>query len=230
MNILEIIEDSMKYPINNMQDIFIKYIGLAIVIAVIAALTGVSALFAGNTVNLALAIIGIILIIIIGLFIEGYMLDIIKYAINRRNDAPELNVGRQVVNGVKLYIVLLVYYIIPFLLTLVVGIFLSQWITLIIGIILFVIFGLASFTAQCRLAYTEDLNSALNIGEAIQDIMRVGIVKLIVTVIIVAIIGAILVTVAEYIPYIGGFLAIIVGVYIEFFSSRAMGLIYSDIS
>ena len=104
---------------------------------------------------------------------------------------------------------------------------------LVITFILYVIFGLALFMAQCRLAKTEDLGSALAIGEAIGDISRVGIVNLLLFVVISMAIVFILILVAALIArwnsFVGGILLGIVGVYISFFISRATGLLYSNV-
>ena len=86
---------------------------------------------------------------------------------------------------------------------------------------------------QCRLAKTEDLGYALSIGDAIGDISRIGIVKLLLFIIIVFIIAFVLFFIVGAImrwnSTIGGILLGILGVYITFFSARATGLLYSDV-
>lgn len=106
---------------------------------------------------------------------------------------------------------------------------------LIVGVILFIIFGLALFMGACRLAETESLGYALNIKEAINDIMSIGIVKLLVILIVIVIIGAILNIIAGLFSghgTIGDILSVIisavVSAYMLFFQNRAIGLLYSD--
>ena len=83
------------------------------------------------------------------------------------------------------------------------------------------------------MAKTENLGNALSIGEAIGDITRVGIVKLILFIIVVFIIVFILALIVGFISQlnsiVGGILTGILGVYIIFFVSRATGLLYSDV-
>ena len=103
----------------------------------------------------------------------------------------------------------------------------------IITFILFVIFALAQFMAQCRLAKTEDLGAALAIGEAIGDISRVGILRLLLFIVMVFLIAFILFFICALImrwnSTVGGILMGFIGVYVMFFSGRASGLLYSDI-
>ena len=103
----------------------------------------------------------------------------------------------------------------------------------IITLILFIIFGLAQFMAQCRLAKTEDLTDALAIGEAIGDISRVGILRLLLFIIMVFVIVFVLIFISALImnwnSTVGGIILGIVGIYLVFFVARATGLLYSDV-
>jgi hypothetical protein len=87
---------------------------------------------------------------------------------------------------------------------------------------------------QCRLAKTEDLGYALSIGEAVGDLSKVGILKVIAFVILVVVISFILLFVVGLIGQwnniVGGILMGIVGVYLVFFNGRATGLLYSDVN
>lgn len=86
---------------------------------------------------------------------------------------------------------------------------------------------------QCRLAKTEDLVDALAIGEAIGDISRVGIVNLLILVVAIFLIALVLIFIAllinQWNTVVGGILVGIVGIYISFFSARALGLLYSNV-
>ena len=87
--------------------------------------------------------------------------------------------------------------------------------------------------AQCRLAKTGDIGYAVSIMDAIDDISRVGVVKLLLLLIIIFIIAFILYfivgLISQWNPTVGGIIMGIVGVYITFFSARATGLVYSDV-
>ena len=86
--------------------------------------------------------------------------------------------------------------------------------------------------AKCRLAKTDDLGAALAIGEAIGDITRVGLAKIVVTCALVVIIFVIVVFILSIIyninNIIGGILLGIFAVYFVFFYNRAIGLLYSE--
>ena len=86
--------------------------------------------------------------------------------------------------------------------------------------------------AKCRLAKSDSLGEALAIGEAIGDISRVGLGKLLATVILVVIIAVIIVVLIGIIgsisDIVGDILFGIFLVYLVFFYNRAIGLLYSD--
>ena len=86
--------------------------------------------------------------------------------------------------------------------------------------------------AVCRLAKYDSLGEALAIGEAIGDISKVGMLKVIATVVVLIIIGLVILFIfgfiGNYNATIGGILLGIFGVYYTFFYNRAIGLLYSD--
>ena len=209
------------------------------VIALIAIFTGVG-LVAGQETNQVLAsgiigIIGLLLIIIIALLVDGYGLDIVKLGIEKSDAAPEIDIGRQVIAGLKYLIVGIVYIIIPFIVMLLLSA-INDTLGLIVGVILFIIFGLALLMGQCRLANTGSLGEALNIPEAIKDLQAIGIFKVLIVIIIVGIIALILNFIAGIFSgmgdigsFISAILSAIVGAYTFFFGNRATGLLYSDL-
>ncbi|WP_458453184.1 DUF4013 domain-containing protein [Methanobrevibacter sp.] len=235
MEIVEIIKDALTYPLSN-----IKSLVLYVILGIVAGIAGGATLIAiatGAAFENAWAmggsaLIGFILLLLIGLLIEGYTLDIIKYGIERRTDGPGIDILRQIVNAIKLLVVDIVYYIIPVIILAILGIFFKNWVIGVIGFILTIIFALANFMARCRLAKTEELGDALAIGEAIGDISRVGFLKLLLTTIlieaIIVIIFIIIILIMSYNTTVGGILLGIFGVYAIFFSNRAIGLLYSD--
>ena len=237
MSIGEIIGDAIAYPFKNIKAL-VLYVILAIIAAFIggAAVLSLAATYTSKGLGAyafgGLSIVGIIVFVLVLLLIDGYGLDIVKYGIERRADGPGIDIGRQISNAVKLIVVNIVYYIIPAIIILVLGLFLRDWILTIISIILIIVFALANFMAKWRLAKSDSLGDALAIGEAMGDISRVGIGKIIGTVIVIAII---LIVVAIIIAYlyklnstIGSILLGIFSVYFIFFYNRAIGLLYSD--
>ena len=109
----------------------------------------------------------------------------------------------------------------------------SLTITAIVGIILFIIFGIFLLIAEARLANTDSLGEALRIGEVFNDVGRIGYGNVIATIVLVClitvIINAIIRGLGMVIPFVG-ILSIIVTPYLIFFAYRAIGLLYSDIA
>ena len=236
MELGEIFRDSLSYPLQNIKS-FIIYLILGIIAGIVVGGTLAAAVFSiqnGNVLaTIGSGVIGIVVAIFLGFVISGYELDIIKYGINRDSSAPEIDLLRHFFNSVKLFALSIVYYIIPVIIVSVLSIFFRSWIILIVAFILFVIFGLAQFMAQCRLAKTEDFGYALAIGEAIGDISKIGFIKLLLFLIIVVLISLVLFLIAGFITElnatVGGIIMGILGIYLVFFISRASGLLYSEV-
>ena len=238
MDIGDIFGDALVYPFNNIKAL-VLYAVLGIIAGIVGGTAVASLVGALSTKGLAsfafdaLSIVGIIVFVLLLFLIAGYALDIIKYGIERRPDGPGIDFGRQVSNAIKLFVVDIVYYLVPLIIMLVLSLFLRNWLLSIIAIILFIVFALANFMAKCRLAKTDDLGYALAIGEAIGDISRVGIGKILATVIIVFVIVFIVVIILGLIAGINKTVASILlgifSVYVIFFYNRAIGLLYSDV-
>lgn len=109
----------------------------------------------------------------------------------------------------------------------------SVSITLLVAAVLFIIFSFVQVMANSRLANTDSLGEALNIPEAVRDISRIGIGKVIATIVLIfiiaLIISAILSAIYQQVPQLS-ILNIIVTPYLMFFTNRATGLLYSDIA
>ena len=236
MELGEIIGDAIVYPLHN-----IKSLLIFVIIGIIAGILGGASLigmFASMSGNNAVAtggfgIIGLIIAIIAALLISGYTLDIVKFGIDRRDDGPGIDFVRQITNAIKLIIVNVVYYIIPAIIAWLLLTLLGNGIlTVIIVLIISIVFAFAQFMAVCRLAKYDSLGAALAIGEAIGDISKVGMLKVIATVVVLIIIGLVILFIfgfiGNYNATIGGILLGIFGVYYTFFYNRAIGLLYSD--
>lgn len=236
MEIGEIFSDALRYPLDNIKALAVYCIlGIILGIAIAGTVAGIAL---GASAQNALAIIGtgligIIIALIIGFFINGYELDIVKYGIHRSNTAPEIDFVRQFVNGVKLFVVVVVYFLIPIIIAAILAIIFQHWLSLILSVIVFIVFALAAFMGNCRLAKTEDLGYALSIGEAIGDISKVGIGKLILFILAVFVLYLIVFLLGSALSHwnsiVGGIFLGIFGIYFTFFASRAMGLLYSDV-
>lgn len=109
----------------------------------------------------------------------------------------------------------------------------SLAIPIIVALVLFIIFLFLQTMAEGRLAKTGDLMEALNLLEAAKDITRIGvgkvimlIIALVVTVIVIEIITSFI---FSFLPFLS-VLSIIITPYLLFFTQRAIGLLYSDIT
>lgn len=109
----------------------------------------------------------------------------------------------------------------------------SLSLTVIIGLVVFIIFDILAMIADARLANTDSLGSALNIVETFKDIGKIGYGNVIATVVLVCliilIIQAVLTGLSVVIPFIG-ILSIIVTPYLLFFAKRVIGVLYSEIA
>lgn len=236
MSISEMFSDALAYPFNNIKALLL-YVVLGIIVALLGGATIVDFAVAfttkgvGGAALAGLGIVGVILFVLVVFLVEGYALDIIKYGIERRSDGPGIDFGRQVSNAIKLVVVSIVYYVVPAIITLILSLFLRDWLIAVIGVILFIVFALANFMAKCRLAKTDNLGDALAIGEAIGDISRVGIGNLLITVIVVFVILMIISFIVAIFmglnQYLGGIILGFAGVYFVFFYNRVIGLLYS---
>ena len=237
MNVGGIISDAVAYPFHNIKALLL-YVVLSVIAALIAGASLLSIVVAlsakglGGIALTGLGVAGVLIFIIVLFLIQGYALDIIKFGIERRDDGPGIDIVRQIANAIKLVIVDVVYYIVPVIITAILYLFLKDWLITIIGIILFIVFALANFMAKCRLAKTDSLGDALAIGEAIGDISKVGIGKLLAVVILVAIILVIIAVIVALLASLNSTLGSIVlgiaAVYFVFFYNRAIGLLYSN--
>jgi hypothetical protein len=236
MELGEIFSDALSYPLQNIKALVIYVIlGIILGIAIGGTLAAVMAGIAAENFLAVLGsgIIGIIIAVLIGFVISGYELDIVKYGIERDPGAPGIDIVGQFINGVKYFVVGIVYMIIPIIISSILAIIFQHWLSMIISIVVGIIFALAMIMGECRLAKTGDIGYALSIGEAIGDISRVGFVKVVLFIIILFIITFILALIVgainQWNTTIGGILMGILGVYITFFSARATGLLYSDV-
>ena len=236
MELGEIITDALSYPLQNIKALVIYVIlGIILGIAFAGTLGGVMVGAAAKNpfALIGSGIIGIVISLVISFVITGYELDIVKFGIDRRNDAPGIDIVRQFVNGVKYLVVLIVYLIVPIVISAILSVIFQHWIVMVVSFILGIVFSLALMMGQCRLAKTEDLGFALAIGDAIGDISRIGLVKVLAFIILVAVIAFILFLIAGFIVQwnatVGGIIFGILAVYLVFFIGRATGLLYSDV-
>lgn len=230
MDLNDLIMDSIVYPSKNVKALCI-YMLLSIIIGIVTVATGLTNTSKMAALDVIVAFVGVIVLLALIFLVEGYVLDIVKFGIERRNDAPEIDFVRQATNGVKIFIITFVYMIIPTIILVLSG---NNIVGIIISLILFIVFGLLLSMAQCRLAESEEIADALNFKGVYDDIMAIGLTKVVLTIIVIAIItGCISAFVSGIFGILGNELLTaivvsIVDIYLLFFSNRAVGLLYSD--
>lgn len=123
MEIMEIIKESFIFPSNNLEKLVIYIVitfamGLLFVGGIMLSVLGLS----GD--QAFLSILGIILFIagiIASFIISGYQLGILKSGIDQVDEAPSFDWKNDLINGIKLLIVTIVYFIIPAIITLIIA-------------------------------------------------------------------------------------------------------------
>jgi hypothetical protein len=237
MSLTEIISDAIKYPFSD-----ITKFAMVGVLAVLAGFSSVVATLAPD--STALGLLAVVISFIFALILSGYCVDVIKKGIEYSDEIPDIDLKKNLINGFYALIIGLVYFIIPilivFILAMVTGvigagldhILAALGFTAIIAIIIFIVFAIFEMIALARFADTGDLGAALSIGEVLEDVKKIGFVKIlgfiILTLVIIAV-AYIICSIFSFIPFIGIIIAMFVsGAFIALFSYKALGLLYAE--
>lgn len=147
-----------------------------------------------------LSIIGII----ITLFIMGYLYNVVKFSIDKKDELPGFgDIIGMFKNGIKYFIVTLAYAIVPTI-VLVAGVFLTAnhmygEVVIFISIILFIIAYLLQIMAVNNIVANDKLSSAFAFGEITDKISNLGWAKYIGTILFTVLIFAIVMIAAGFI-------------------------------
>lgn len=226
MEISRLFKDSLKYPTQNLQILVV--FGILIILANLKSLYES---FGGANNYTLMAIFGIISLIL-GLIVSGYMLSVIRNAIEGSDIVPQFQWKNNFVMGIKSFILDIVYAIIPVIIVLIVlfatgsfdsmGSLISYYqvnntamfnaaaqnmapailITAVVAIILFIIFGILCTVAQCRLAASGSIGDGLKIKEVVNDLSDIGIGSFIIWAIVLYIILVIISIVYSVVAFI----------------------------
>lgn len=113
MEIIDIIKEAFIFPSNNLEKLAI-YIVLTFVMGML--LVGGIFSFVFSSQSGAFLILGLILCIValvLALIVGGYQLSIMKSGMDQDEDAPAFDWKNNVINGIKLIVLSIVYFIIP---------------------------------------------------------------------------------------------------------------------
>lgn len=210
---------------------------LGIIIGIFSVMALNLEMFEGriNTgIKIVLMMIVLLMSLVMFFLTQGYSLDILRESIQKSNQTPSFNISRQLSNSRKILVVNIVYFILPSIISFFLGLILQLWIVPLLGVFISIIFFLATTMAECRLAKTGKLINALNIVGTIRDINAIGFEKVVITMLTITIVMIMsvmfVIAVSWYFSsqILTSVLIGILGVYLLFFSKRAMGLLYSE--
>ncbi|WP_040682668.1 DUF4013 domain-containing protein [Methanobrevibacter boviskoreani] len=257
MGITESIKHGFSYATSDYQKLLIFGI-----ICILASLSSVVTGFGIKNNESLFAIIGIIAFIF-SIITGGYGLGILKKNVEGASDLPDLNIKNNFIDGIKFIVLEIVYYIIPIIITLIIGIitlgasisslgtealnstvnetallnpaFLGTFltglgITIIIGIILFIIFTFFELMGVSRLAKTGSLSEGLSFRQSYADAKSIGfgpllgwIILIGIILFIIAIIGSLI----TLIPYVGALItALVITPFSIIFANASLGNLY----
>jgi len=256
MEITELFKDSFNYAIKDWTKILI--LGAFLIgFMILLFLTMSTIVLRQWIITAILGLITIIFLLVVALIYNGYGLSIIKDTINSADaDLPEFDLANNLVDGLKVLIISIVYGLVPFIigviLALVFGVF-SDFVSVnafnspsaafmqtssaiftvnIITMVLTILSTLLAFIAMARLAETGRLSSMFEFEEIFNTISNIGwgnyIAWFIIFYIIIVLI-AFVTAFINFIPILGTiiFLLVIPG-FLNIFKSRAIGLIYNE--
>lgn len=131
MEIGEIFKDVIKYSIQDWKKL-ITVSGISLIASILVVIGMIPLLLeleplAGLTIDIwmgiVVATIFTILTVIVSLILGGYQLDIARQTINKNSEIPELNIKENTIDGLKLYILQIIYSINPTIIITIVAIF-----------------------------------------------------------------------------------------------------------
>ncbi|WP_455646123.1 DUF4013 domain-containing protein [Methanosphaera sp.] len=252
MDLSDMFSESLKLPFSDYKNWLIFGI-----ITLLSTIFG--AYTSGNgIVVLVVAILGLI----VELITYGVGLDTMRGAINGSTSIPTIDVTKNIVDGIKSCVVIIIYCIIPAIITLIVAYAsgflgsmmeilanysatsasvpqtlvtsfeLGMGVTVIVGIIVFVIFMLFEIIGLGLLAETGSISAAFNFSEIISKIGSIGWGKYIAFIIIAGVIAVVIGMIGGIIgliPAIGSYIvALIINSYIILAFNYAIGLLYRE--
>ncbi|MDL2245987.1 DUF4013 domain-containing protein [Methanobrevibacter sp. OttesenSCG-928-K11] len=168
MQITEIFTDSLKYPTKNWKNFFI----LGILTLIVTAL-GLFPSIIGSDRNGLISIVAIvcsILALIVGFIINGYILSNVKSSINLKDNIPDFNINNNLIDGLKLLIINIVYGLI-FLIIIMIITFFSGFLESIIDIISIAINNPGANTTQFLTLIPENVANTFQNGFLITGIL-----------------------------------------------------------
>ncbi len=237
MGLGDILSKSFSYPLSDLTKYLLVGIGIFIcdLDACLGEILGPSHF---------IVIIAFIIAVLFSFVMAGYSVNVTKRGIDNSNEIPSYDFKNNLIDGLKLFVVFLVYFIIPTIITLALLIVFgligagfrqilgSLGIWAVLAAIIFIIFGIFGVIAHARYALSRSITDAISIGDVVEDVKRIGILKIILFVIvesILLIVYALIMGVVTVVPTIGTLIAdVILGGFIMLFVNYGVGLLYAE--
>ncbi len=116
MDVVEIFKDSLRYPLKDNNKLIM--LGVLIIISgIIAFISGVIQ-FSLSQFSTPIYMITMILLFIISIIVSGYALSVVKETLLNSEIVPSIDLVKNLISGIKIAIVSIIYYLIPLVITL----------------------------------------------------------------------------------------------------------------
>jgi len=242
MDVGKIVSNSVKYPFRN-----IKKLPILFILFILAAIVPIGMISDIRYVTT----FGVIAFFIFILITPGYLFSFIKIGVHESSVMPSLSFTKNIYDTVRLFVLRVVYMIVPALVFFIVfstlgtssigmlqnldvrSFILTAGLSLIIVLITYILFEILLFFAKARLAYLNSLTEALNMYKVVLDIRRIGVFNILKWLVFMAILLIAVSFISSWIlaiPYVG--FLIYIGIVIptlESIGNYSLGLLYSNI-
>jgi len=242
MDLSKIVFNSIKYPFKN-----IAKLPIIFVLFILMAIIPIGKLLDNNY----MVLIGVIAFFIFILIVPGFFVGVVKKGSRESAMFPSLNLVNSIYDSIRMWILRIVYMIVPaivffivlstlgpagvnFIQTLQIRSFVATFgLIFLVILITYLIFEFLLFFAKARFAYLDSLSEALKIHEVIRDILNIGIfniIKWLIAMVILMIVISWVSSAVMVIPYVGVLIYICIVIPImESISNYSLGMLYSNI-
>jgi len=116
MEVTELFKDALTYPTKDWTKLLILGV-FFLIMGIFSVLASFGVSIQHNIGAVVFIAISALLTLIVTIFVRGYCLSITRETINLREDIPEFEWGKNFIDGLKLVVLEIVYYIIPIIIT-----------------------------------------------------------------------------------------------------------------
>jgi hypothetical protein len=222
MKLGEIIRDSVRYPFSDWKNLLI--FGIFVLIASVRDVSFIEIQSYIGAINL-ISVVGY-------LFSFGYILRIVRCSLNGNVELPKVhNLIQIVIDGIKVFLVIIIYFVPVFLLFLLGGMYSASSIVIVSLLYPFIIAPIFAISIAHMAKNDSKVGFAFKFSEILERMESIGWIKLImwylITGIIFIILKVIVLLISGYINYIvGSIIAVVLTTIFYIYLSRSLALIY----